>query len=233
MNHVLHCRGRTDSPIRYYHVSTVNGSFALQALKTDEAYLVPNFELAEELVARGVDSARIAISHGSSPNGSSHGYSQIALGRPLVPASPFTFDQSIVIVLPTYNERSNLAALVATIGKYLTADILIVDDNSPDGTGQVADQLRGEHRHIHVLHRPKNKGLGRLTWLGLSGRSTETMTVLSRWIVISATRLGTYPAWSTAAGPPSWLLAVVMCPVVAPRIGTLDDAWCLAAATPM
>ncbi|MGE0469289.1 MAG: polyprenol monophosphomannose synthase [Nitrospira sp.] len=147
-------------PIRYYHVSTVNGSFALQALKTDEAYLVPNFELAEELVARGVDSARIAISHGSSPNGSSHGYSQIALGRPLVPASPFTFDQSIVIVLPTYNERSNLAALVATIGKYLTADILIVDDNSPDGTGQVADQLRGEHRHIHVLHRPKKQGLG-------------------------------------------------------------------------
>ncbi len=147
-------------PIRYYHVPTVNGSFSLQELKTDEAYLVPNFELAEELVARGADSARIAISDCSSPNGSPPGYSQIALGRPLVPASPFKFNQSIVIVLPTYNERSNLAALVATIGKYLTADILIVDDNSPDGTGQLADQLRGEHRHIHALHRPQKQGLG-------------------------------------------------------------------------
>ncbi len=147
-------------PICYHHIPTINGSFSLQELKTDEAYLVPNFELAEELVAHGVDSARIAISDCSSPNGSPPGYSKTALGKPLVPTSPFEFDESIVIVLPTYNERSNLEALVATVGKYLTADILIVDDNSPDGTGQLADRLQGEHRHIHVLHRPKKQGLG-------------------------------------------------------------------------
>jgi dolichol-phosphate mannosyltransferase len=147
-------------PLCYYRFPPANGSFSSQELKADQAYLVPNFELAEELVASGVDSARIAISDCSSPDGPPPGYSQVALGRPLVPASPFDFDQSIVIVLPTYNERSNLEALVATISKYLVADILIVDDNSPDGTGQLADRLRGEHRHVHVLHRPQKQGLG-------------------------------------------------------------------------
>ncbi|MDH4081961.1 MAG: polyprenol monophosphomannose synthase [Nitrospira sp.] len=146
--------------LRYFHFPTDNQTLPLKELQTDEAYLVPNFELAEELIARGVDSARIAIGECSTPDVSPPGYSQVALGRPLIPASPFTFDQSIVIVLPTYNERSNLEALVATIGTYLTADILIVDDNSPDGTGQLADRLRGEHGHIHVLHRPNKQGLG-------------------------------------------------------------------------
>lgn len=146
--------------IRYYRVPTDNRSFSLRALDTDEAYLVHDFERAEDLVARGVDSARIAISACSIPDGPPPEYSQLALGSPLVPASPFTFDQSIVIVLPTYNERSNLEALVKTIGQYLVADVLIVDDNSPDGTGQLADQLSRTHGHVHVLHRPKKQGLG-------------------------------------------------------------------------
>lgn len=153
-------------PIRYYRVSTANRSFSLRKLNTDEAYLVQNFECVEELVARGADSARIAISECSTPDGAGHcqgpppGYSQIALGSPLVPASPFKFDQSIVIVLPTYNERSNLEALVNAIGQYLVADVLIVDDNSPDKTGQLADELNCRYGHIHVLHRPRKQGLG-------------------------------------------------------------------------
>lgn len=146
--------------IRYYRVPTDNRSFSLRALDTDEAYLVHDFERAEDLVARGVDSARIAISACSTPDGPPPEYSQLTLGSPLVPASPFTFDQSIVIVLPTYNERSNLEALVKTIGQYLVADVLIVDDNSPDGTGQLAEQLSRTHGHVHVLHRPKKQGLG-------------------------------------------------------------------------
>src|SRR5206468_12602376 len=66
----------------------------------------------------------------------------------------------ILIVLPTYNERQNLEAMVETIGTYLVADILIVDDNSPDGTGQLADQLSRQQKHVHVLHRAKKEGLG-------------------------------------------------------------------------
>ncbi|NJN69197.1 MAG: hypothetical protein HC801_02075 [Nitrospira sp.] len=56
-------------PLRYYHFPPANGSFSSQELKADEAYLVPNFDFAEELVASGVDSARIAISDCSSPDG--------------------------------------------------------------------------------------------------------------------------------------------------------------------
>lgn len=147
-------------PIRYCRISTVDRSFSLKQLKTDEAYLVQNFECVEDLVARGADSARIAISEHIPPDDPSPGYSQFALGSPLVPDSPFSFDQSIVIVLPTYNERSNLEALINAIGHYLIADILVVDDNSPDGTGQLADELSCRHGHVHVLHRSQKQGLG-------------------------------------------------------------------------
>lgn len=147
-------------PIHYYRVSTADRSLCLKPLKSDEAYLVQNFECVEKLVARGADSARIAISECPTSEDASPGYFQDSLGCPLVPASPFTFDQSIVIVLPTYNERSNLEGLVNAIGQYLVADIVIVDDNSPDGTGQLADELSYRYGHVHVLHRPQKQGLG-------------------------------------------------------------------------
>jgi hypothetical protein len=220
-------------PIRYYQVPTDNRSFYLKELNSDEAYLVQNFECVEELVARGADSARIAISQCPPPEGPLPGYSQLALGSPLVPASPFSFDQSIVIVLPTYNERSNLEALVNAIGQYLIADVLIVDDNSPDGTGQLADQLSCRYGRSTCCIGQENKGLGQPIWRGLNGRSNGSTTVSSKWIVISVTHLGTYPAWSTVAEPPTWLSAVATCMVGAPTTGTLGGAWCLAAATPM
>ena len=122
--------------------------------------MVPNFELAEALIARGADSAHIAISQMDSSEVNYPGYAQVTLNKQLVPVMPFRFDRSILIVLPTYNERQNLEVLTATVGRYLVADILIVDDNSPDGTGQLADQLSRQQRHVHVLHRAKKEGLG-------------------------------------------------------------------------
>lgn len=147
-------------PVRYYPVRKSNCVAPLKELSTEEAYAVPDFELAEELIAQGADSARIAISPHDSPEKQYLGYSQVATGKQLVPASPFDFNQSIVIVLPTYNERANLEALVQAISQYLVADVLIVDDNSPDRTGELADQLSFKHGHIQVLHRPKKEGLG-------------------------------------------------------------------------
>lgn len=146
-------------PIRYRPIRTSNGILPLKKLDTDEAYAVPDFELAEELIARGADSARIAISPHDAENLYLE-YSQVAAGKQLIPVSPFDFKQSIVIVLPTYNERANLEALVPAISQYLVADILIVDDNSPDGTGELADQLSCKHGHVHALHRLKKEGLG-------------------------------------------------------------------------
>lgn len=63
--------------------------------------------------------------------------------------------------LCTYNERDNLRPLVELIHEYAPdAQVLIVDDGSPDGTGELADQLAAADERIHVLHRPRKMGLG-------------------------------------------------------------------------
>jgi dolichol-phosphate mannosyltransferase len=67
-----------------------------------------------------------------------------------------------LIVVPTYNERENLPALVQRLLSLpVPLDLLVVDDNSPDGTGKLADELAAKHPMIHVLHRPEKNGLGR------------------------------------------------------------------------
>lgn len=68
---------------------------------------------------------------------------------------------NIWVVTPTYNERANLRAHVGAILEILpTANVLIVDDASPDGTGELADELERGSRQIHVLHRAGKLGLG-------------------------------------------------------------------------
>ena len=67
-----------------------------------------------------------------------------------------------LIVVPTYNERENLPSLVQRLlGLSVPVDMLIVDGNSPDGTGQIADELATKHPEVHVLHEKEKKGLGR------------------------------------------------------------------------
>jgi dolichol-phosphate mannosyltransferase len=71
------------------------------------------------------------------------------------------------VVLPTYNERENLTTVVtlarsalATCEPSVNGRVLIVDDGSPDGTGELADQLAREHADVRVLHRARKGGLG-------------------------------------------------------------------------
>lgn len=67
----------------------------------------------------------------------------------------------ILISMATYNERENLAPLIQQIHAVLpSADVLIIDDQSPDGTGRLADELAQGDPRIHVLHRPGKLGLG-------------------------------------------------------------------------
>lgn len=68
----------------------------------------------------------------------------------------------IHLVLPTYNEADNVERLVAAALDKLppSATALIVDDNSPDGTGAIADRLAAESERVEVLHRPRKEGLG-------------------------------------------------------------------------
>src|ERR1700686_4665590 len=67
----------------------------------------------------------------------------------------------VLIAVATYNERDNLAPLVQQIRATVpTADVLILDDNSPDGTGAAADTLAQQDAKIHVIHRAGKLGLG-------------------------------------------------------------------------
>lgn len=66
-----------------------------------------------------------------------------------------------VVVLPTYNEAASLRSIVSRIREAVPdIDVLIVDDNSPDGTGAIADELVAQDPQVHVLHRQGKEGLG-------------------------------------------------------------------------
>jgi dolichol-phosphate mannosyltransferase len=68
----------------------------------------------------------------------------------------------VLVIVPTYNEKDNLPHLVKRINaQAVEADILVVDDNSPDGTGQLADEIAAANPTVHVLHRKVKDGLGR------------------------------------------------------------------------
>ncbi|MGP0063350.1 MAG: polyprenol monophosphomannose synthase [Isosphaeraceae bacterium] len=78
---------------------------------------------------------------------------------PSVAASP-----KLLISLATYNEADNLRPLIETIRQFApSSSILVIDDNSPDGTGRIADELQGTLPDIHVIHRPGKLGLGTAT----------------------------------------------------------------------
>src|SRR5450755_516360 len=67
----------------------------------------------------------------------------------------------VAVLIPTYNELANLENIVGRVRAAVpSADILVVDDNSPDGTGELADKLAAGDSHIHVLCRPSKSGLG-------------------------------------------------------------------------
>ena len=67
------------------------------------------------------------------------------------------------VCLPTYNERENLPRMIAALGLVLREGdrVLVIDDDSPDGTGAIADALAAEHPFVDVLHRERKEGLGR------------------------------------------------------------------------
>jgi dolichol-phosphate mannosyltransferase len=75
-------------------------------------------------------------------------------------------DRALVVV-PTYNERENVERIVATtLAQHESLDVLIVDDGSPDGTGEIADRVAEHNPRVHVLHRPRKMGLGTAYLLG-------------------------------------------------------------------
>ncbi len=66
-----------------------------------------------------------------------------------------------LVIVPTYNERENIERLIATVlAQDASLDILVVDDGSPDGTGEIVDRIAAANSRVHATHRPKKLGLG-------------------------------------------------------------------------
>ncbi|MEZ5085101.1 MAG: polyprenol monophosphomannose synthase [Tessaracoccus sp.] len=67
----------------------------------------------------------------------------------------------VLVIIPTYNESQNIESITSRIRRAVPdAHILIADDNSPDGTGAIADRLAAQDEHLHVMHRKGKQGLG-------------------------------------------------------------------------
>jgi dolichol-phosphate mannosyltransferase len=77
-------------------------------------------------------------------------------------SSTSSFAERALVCIPTYNERDNVEAITrAALAADERIDVLIVDDNSPDGTGRLADEMAANDSRIRVLHRPEKRGLGK------------------------------------------------------------------------
>ncbi|MEZ5987737.1 MAG: polyprenol monophosphomannose synthase [Planctomycetota bacterium] len=125
------------------------------------AWLVATLADGEALIRRGADSARVASLELGDEAAWARAAADSAPGEPLLPPRPYEPRQRTVVVLPTYNEAKNLEPMVDAIRTWLAADVLVVDDGSPDGTGALADSLSAIDPRVHVLHRQAKEGLGR------------------------------------------------------------------------
>jgi dolichol-phosphate mannosyltransferase len=76
-------------------------------------------------------------------------------------STPFADLGKILVIIPTYNEAENIEPIVSRLRDAVPeADVLVADDNSPDGTGDLADKLAANDHQVHVLHRKGKEGLG-------------------------------------------------------------------------
>jgi len=83
------------------------------------------------------------------------------------------------VIIPTYNERDNIGLLVeGIVGLQLGSQIIVVDDNSPDGTGELADELAARHDGIRVIHRSGKLGLGTAHIAGMKAALSDTMACI-------------------------------------------------------
>jgi len=84
-----------------------------------------------------------------------------------------------LVIIPTYNERDNIAAIVEQLLKHRDVRVMVVDDNSPDGTGAIADELAAAHAgRVSVMHRTANRGFGRAYIDGIRAAIQEPVDVI-------------------------------------------------------
>ena len=91
-----------------------------------------------------------------------------------------------LIIIPTYDEKDNVGPIAQAVHQHCyDADVLFVDDNSPDGTGQIIDELCKENSFIHVLHRKEKNGLGRAYIAGFKWAIEKTihLKLKTNWLM--------------------------------------------------
>ena len=94
-------------------------------------------------------------------------------------SGPTSSFNRILVCTATYNERENLQSLIQEIHKIVPAvDVLVIDDNSPDGTGRIADELAAADPRIHVIHRAGKLGLGTAIVAGMRYAMDKNYDVL-------------------------------------------------------
>lgn len=148
------------SPLSKSGLATTVSRRALHAV-AEPLVIAADFAVAEPLLRSGIDSQHIVVL-----DGQDEALARAAAergrhaGHGPTPTRPHQAPWRTLVVLPTYNEKDNLEPIVRAIHLYLDADILVVDDDSPDGTGQLADRLAAADARIQVLHRTGKQGLG-------------------------------------------------------------------------
>jgi len=85
---------------------------------------------------------------------------------------------ALTVILPTYNERENVPVLIRDILRSVRSpvQVLVVDDNSPDGTWQIVKQLAAEDGRVHLLHRTVERGLTSAIWAGIRAAGTDAVS---------------------------------------------------------
>jgi dolichol-phosphate mannosyltransferase len=112
------------------------------------------------------------------------------------------YDSNVWVVLPTYNEADNLPQMLSALGNLnLDLNVIVVDDASPDGTGDIAAQAASDNPHIHVIRREGERGLGTAYLAGfryaLAGGADAVITMDCDF----SHDPGTIPAMVAAFGP--------------------------------
>lgn len=126
-----------------------------------ELRVARTFADAETLIQGGVDSSRVVVLHGQDEATALRAASEgIAAGRGPLPSRPHDVGKRCLVVVPTYNERENAAAILRDIRAYLQTDVLVVDDGSPDGTAAIVREVMQRDAGVHLLERSGKQGLG-------------------------------------------------------------------------
>src|SRR5262249_16922362 len=151
----------------------------------------------------------------------------------------------VAVIIPTYNERDNIEAITGRVRSAVPdAHMLIVDDNSPDGTGEIADKLAGEDARIHVLHRagkagPRAADIARVWWTlgrrrgpGCGGGWSGARARWWRWTRTARTSRSSCPGYLTHWRAPISCSGHATCPAVRCVTGPGRANCCPAPATP-